>query len=53
MIMEIESIQFRYPEKTIVLTMTDGTVRTYTEVDKAQYLADTGRDADIAAIGWA
>lgn len=51
--MAIESIQFNYVEKTIIVTMVDGTSKTYAEADKEQYLADTGRTADVAAVGWA
>jgi len=49
----MEKVTYRYAEKTITVTWSDGTETTYTEADKAQYLADTGRENDVAAIGWA
>lgn len=49
---EIETVQYDYANKLISVTFTGGAQTTYTEADKAQYLADTGRENDVAAIGW-
>lgn len=49
----MKAVNYDYTTKTITVTWNDGTETTYTEADQAQYLADTGRENDVAAIGWA
>jgi hypothetical protein len=50
--MEIESITYNYEAETLVVTLTDGSVTTYT--DREAYLTDwPDREDDCAAIGWA
>lgn len=52
MTMEVESIAYDYAAKTLVITLTDGTITTY--ADREAYLADwPEREQDCAAIGWA
>lgn len=49
----INSITQNSAAQTITVNWQDGTSTTYTSADEAQYLADTGRTADFAALAGA
>lgn len=45
-------IKFDTANDLIVVTLPDGTVRTYVRADAGQYLMEMGRPADLEAMGW-
>lgn len=47
----MDSITYAAEDKTITVTLIDGTTKTYS--DRSSYLADwPDREADCVAIGW-
>jgi len=48
----MESITFDTAAAKIIVVYEDGTTKEYLAADAAQYLKDTGRKADIDAMGW-
>ncbi len=48
--MEFESITFT--KDKIILNLVAGLTQEYTKKEATQYLKDTGREADLKAMGW-
>lgn len=51
--MDFEAITFDSKNDRLVVHLGDGGSREYTRDQAAQYIEDTGREADIVAMGWA